>query len=263
MKLATGQLRPSLGEVRILGTPAWRAAARRHLGYCPEQDTFYEEMSGRQFVLSMARLFGYSRDEAQARTEAALQRVGMIGRCERSLRGYSKGMRQRIKLAQALVHDPELLILDEPLNGVDPLGRAELDRLFRELADQGKAILISSHQLEELERLTDRVIFVARGKVIVQGTLTEIRDLLDYQPLAVRIDSDRPRELAAALLNLPEVLGVELGEGATLVARARNAPRFFRAFGALVLDEAYDVGRLESLDSSAQAILDYLLKGNR
>jgi ABC-2 type transport system ATP-binding protein len=263
MKLATGQLRPSLGRVTIRGIPTWHASARRHLGYCPEADTFYEEMSGRQFVVSMARLFGYRKAEARERTEAALQRVGMVRRADRRLRGYSKGMRQRIKLAQALVHDPDLLILDEPLNGVDPLGRMELDRLFRELADQGKSILISSHQLEELERLTDRVMVVARGKMIVQGTLSAIRDLLDYQPLAIRIDSDRPRELAAALLKLPEVLGVELADGATVIARARNPQNFFRAFNGMVLDEAHDITHLETLDSSAQAILDYLLKGNR
>jgi ABC-2 type transport system ATP-binding protein len=263
MKLATGQLRPSIGRVSILGIPTWRAAARRHLGYCPEVDTFYEEMSGRQFVLAMARLFGFAKAEAAERTELALRRVGMVKRAERRLRGYSKGMRQRIKLAQALVHDPDLLILDEPLNGVDPLGRLELDRLFRELAEQGKSLLISSHQLEELERLTERVLVVARGRVIVQGTLTEIRDLLDHQPLAVRIDSDRPRELAASLLRLPEVLGVELTGDVGVVARARNPQRFFRALSGIVLDEAFDVTRLETLDSSAQAILDYLLKGER
>jgi ABC-2 type transport system ATP-binding protein len=263
MKLATGQLRPNLGRVTIRGIPTWHASARRHLGYCPEADTFYEEMSGRQFVQTMARLFGYRKAEAEARTEGALKRVGMVKRAERRLRGYSKGMRQRIKLAQALVHDPDLLVLDEPLNGVDPLGRLELDRLFRELADQGKSLLISSHQLEELERLTDRVIVVARGKVIVQGTLSAIRDLLDYQPLAIRIDSDRPRELAAALLRLPEVLGVELVDGATVIARARNPQSFFRAFNGMVLDQALDITHLETLDSSAQAILDYLLKGAR
>jgi ABC-2 type transport system ATP-binding protein len=263
MKLATGQLRPSIGRVTIRGIPTWNSAARQHLGYCPEADSFYEEMSGRQFVLAMARLFGYRRAEAQERTEAALRRVGMVKRAERRLKGYSKGMRQRIKLAQALVHDPDLLILDEPLNGVDPLGRIELDRLFRELADQGKSLLISSHQLEELERLTERVVVVARGRVIVQGTLTAIRDLLDHQPLAVRIDTDRPRDLAASLLRLPDVLGIELNGNGTVVARARNPQQFFRAFGGIVLDEAFDVSHLETLDSSAQAILDYLLQGGR
>jgi ABC-2 type transport system ATP-binding protein len=195
MKLATGQLRPDLGAVTILGQSAWQASAKRHLGYCPEADAFYEEMSGRQFVLSLALLFGYSRHEARDRTEQALEQVGMADRADRRLRGYSKGMRQRIKLAQALVHDPRLIILDEPLNGVDPVGRGELTNLFQELARQGKSLLISSHLLEELERLTERVIVMARGRLVAQGTLTEIRDLLEEYPLSVRIDTDRPREL--------------------------------------------------------------------
>jgi ABC-2 type transport system ATP-binding protein len=261
MKLATGQLRPSLGEVRIQGVTAWRAAAKRHLGYCPESDAFYEEMSGREFVVCMARLFGFPRSEAEDRAEHTLQRVGMAERADRRLRGYSKGMRQRIKLAQAIVHDPQLLILDEPLNGIDPVGRIELNALFRELAEQGKAILISSHQLEELERLTSRIMVVARGRMLAQGTVTEIRDLFEDQPLSVRIDCDRPRELAAALLQLPDVLGVDLGGPGTVVARARQPHRFFKALGTLIIEDDYDIKHLETLDCSTQAILDYLLKG--
>jgi ABC-2 type transport system ATP-binding protein len=187
----------------------------------------------------------------------------MSNRADRRLRGYSKGMRQRVKLAQALVHDPDLLILDEPLNGIDPLGRLELNELFRRLAQSGKSILISSHQLEELERLTDRIMVMARGRLLAQGTVTEIRDLFEDQPLAVRIDCERPRELAAALLQLPEVLGVELSGPATVIARARHPQRFYRAISDLVLDDGFDIQHLETLDCSTQAILDYLLKGSR
>ena len=142
MRLITGHLRPDLGSVEVLGRDAWSAAAKRHIGYCPEVDSFYEEMSGRQFVEAMARLGGYAAAEARRRTGAALERVGMAGRAERRLRGYSKGMRQRVKLAQALLHDPELLVLDEPLSGIDPVGRAEFIALFRELAEQGKCLLV-------------------------------------------------------------------------------------------------------------------------
>src|SRR5262245_210647 len=125
LRLAAGQLRPDLGSVRVGGHEAWSAAAKRHIGYCPELDTFYEEMSGRRFVEVMARRCGYPRAEARRRTDATLELVGMAGRAEGRLRGYSKGMRQRIKLAQALLHDPELLLLDEPLSGIDPIGRRE------------------------------------------------------------------------------------------------------------------------------------------
>lgn len=262
MKLATGQLRPDIGRVTVLGVKAWRSKAKWHVGYCPESDAFYEEMSGREFVLTMTRLFGFSRREAQQRTERVLEQVGMADKAHRRLRGYSKGMRQRIKLAQALVHDPQLLILDEPLSGIDPLGRIEMGRFFQGLVKQGKSLLISSHQLEELERLTDRVIIMARGRLVVQGTLPEIRDLLEEHPLSIRIDSDRPRELAGALLRLPDVLGVEL-DGRSVVARASNPRRFFQSFGNLIVEDGFDIQHLETVDASAQAILDYLLKGPR
>jgi ABC-2 type transport system ATP-binding protein len=261
LRLATGQLRPDLGTVRVRGREAWTAAAKRSVGYCPEVDSFYEEMTGRQFVEAMTRLCGYSRREARLRTEAALEQVRMDERADRRLRGYSKGMRQRIKLAQALVHDPELLILDEPLSGIDPVGRVELVTVFRQLEEQGKCLLVSSHELEELEKLTDHVAIMARGRIAAVGTLAQIRDLLEDQPLTVRVDTDRPRELATAALGLADVVGVELGEAGTIILRARNPRRFFRDLSGLILEEDFTVGRLETLDDSAQAILGYLLGG--
>src|SRR5205085_12425322 len=164
--------------------------------YCPDVDAFYEDMSGREFVTTMARLCGYERSQSFERSEAVLQRVGMSDRANRKLRGYSKGMRQRIKLAQALLHDPDLLILDEPLSGIDPIGRQEFLELFQSLAAQGKCLLISSHELEALEKLTNHVAIMARGRVAAVGTLPQIRDLLDDHPLSVRIDVDRARDVA-------------------------------------------------------------------
>src|SRR5689334_19536888 len=175
LRLATGQLRPTLGTVEVCGQDAWRAAAKRYVGYCPEVDAFYETMSGRQFVEAMARLCGFPAGEARRRTEEALEQVGMAGRAGRRLRGYSKGMRQRIKVAQALVHDPPLLVLDEPLSGIDPVGRREMVALFRRLAARGKCLLVSSHELEELEKLTEHVAVMARGRIAAVGTLGQIR----------------------------------------------------------------------------------------
>jgi ABC-2 type transport system ATP-binding protein len=266
LRLVAGCLRPDLGLIQVLGRDAWSAEAKRHIGYCPEVDSFYEEMSGRQFVEALARLSGYGGAEARRRTEEALDQVGMAGRAERRLRGYSKGMRQRVKLAQALLHDPELLVLDEPLSGIDPVGRAEFVTLFQKLAERGKCLLISSHELNELEKLTDHIAIMARGRIAVIGTVAQIRDRLDDHPLAVRVEvegpagDDGPRGLAAALLRLADVTAVEL-DGDGVVVRARNPQRFFRAFGRLVLDEGYDVRRLETLDDSTEAVLGYLLGG--
>ena len=128
LRLANGQLKPTLGKVSIRGVDAWDWRARRLVGYCPDVDAFYEDLSGRKYVAIMARLCGFVKKEALRRTEAALEQVGMTDRADRKLQGYSKGMRQRIKLAQALLHDPELLILDEPLSGIDPIGRQELQK---------------------------------------------------------------------------------------------------------------------------------------
>lgn len=267
LRMATGQLKPTLGRVCVRGTDAWDWRARRLVGYCPDIDAFYEDMSGRRFVWVMARLCGYTRAESTRRTEAVLERVGMAGRADRKLRGYSKGMRQRIKLAQALLHDPELLVLDEPLSGIDPIGRQELLELFQALAAQGKCLLISSHELEALEKLTNHVVIMARGRVAAVGTLQQIRDLLDDHPVSVRIEVGRAREVAKLLLELPEVLAVDVapqpadGTGA-LVVRARHPQRFFELFGRLAVAHRLEVRRLEPLDESAHAILGYLLGGS-
>jgi ABC-2 type transport system ATP-binding protein len=251
------------------------------VGYCPEVNTFYEEMSGRQFVEAMARLCGYPRAEARWRTEQTLELVGMSDRADRRLRGYSKGMRQRIKLAQALLHDPDLLVLDEPLSGIDPVGRRELVALFQFLAGRGKCLLISSHELEELEKLTDHIVIMARGRVGIAGTVPQIRARLDDHPLTIRIDvqksavpgdtagSVQGREFAAALIRLPEVVGVEVlpseaddSLGRFLV-RARNPDQFFRNLTRLVLEEWYEIRHLEAVDASTHAVLGYLLGGQQ
>jgi ABC-2 type transport system ATP-binding protein len=263
LKLATGQLRPTLGKVSIRGIEAWNWRARRLVGYCPDGDALYEELSGRDFVWQMARLCGFDRGEATRRTKTALEQVGMSDRADRKLQGYSKGMRQRIKLAQALLHDPELLVLDEPLSGIDPIGRQELLELFQRLAAQGKCLLISSHELEALEKLTNHVAIMARGRIAAVGTLQQIRELLDDYPVSVRIVVDGPRETARLLMSLPDTVAVEVdAKSSSCVVKARNPQRFFADFGRLVVQERLEVHGLEPLDESAHAILGYLLGGS-
>jgi ABC-2 type transport system ATP-binding protein len=263
MRLATGQLKPDLGRVRVQGEDAWQPRAKRLIGYSPDVDSFYEDISGRQFLWAMARLCGYSRTEVRRRVDEVLELVGMGTRADRKLRGYSKGMRQRIKVAQALVHDPQVLILDEPLSGIDPIGRQEFLALFMHLAQRGKCLLISSHELEELEKLTDRVAVMAQGRIAAVGTLAQIRDLLDDHPLSIMIGCAQPRQLAGALLALPDVVAVELGEKDSLIVQARNPRRFYADLAGLVLEENIDIERMETLDDSAHAILGYILGGQQ
>lgn len=261
LRLATGQLRPDIGHVAIGEHDAWSWHAKAQFGYCSDVDAFYEEMTGARFVETMARLCGYARSEAQDRAAAAIERVGMSGRADRVLRGYSKGMRQRIKLAAALIHDPQLVVLDEPLAGIDPVGRREFLELFLALADQGKCLLVSSHELEALEKLTDHVAVMARGRLVAHGTLAKIRDLFEDLPLSVRIDCGRSRDVAAKLIAWDDVAGVDAAAD-TVVVRAKNPRRFFRMLTRLVIEEDVELTHLEPLDDSAHAILGYLLGGS-
>jgi ABC-2 type transport system ATP-binding protein len=262
LRLATGQLQPDIGQVTIRGVEAWNWRAKRLVGYCPESDVFYEEMSGFQFVESMALLCGMTRRQARERTEAAIEQVGMVGRSDRKIRGYSKGMRQRIKLAQALLQDPKLLILDEPLSGIDPIGRQDFVDLFFALAEQDRCLLISSHELEELEKLTNHIAIMARGRIAAVGSIAKIRDLLDQHPITIRMELADPRRTAALLLGHPAVVGIDLGPSQNeLIARVANARGFFADFGRLVIEYDLQVQHLETIDDSTQAILGYLLGG--
>ena len=261
MKLMVGLLRPSLGEVRVAGLPVWSSsAARRRIGFSPETDGFYEEMDGRDFLRTLGRLSGLSARQAAGRTEEVLAEVGMKDLAGKKLRSCSKGMRQRIKLAQALVHDPEVIVLDEPLTGVDPMGREDLMAFFRRLGASGRTVIISTHIIQELEGITDRIVLMARGRVLAAGTVGAIRGLMDEHPLTVRITSGRAREVAADLVGLEEVAGVALGEdGADLVVKVRRPERFFRALPRLLLARGAAVERIEPLDASAEAVFEYLV----
>ena len=248
-----------MGAVNVCGAVAFSANAKRHVGYCPEVDVFYEEMSGRRFIRTMARLHGMSSADVVEKTELALAEVGMSDRADRSLKGYSKGMRQRIRLAQALVHDPDLLVVDEPLNGVDPVGRRELMDLFRTLGNRGKAVLVSSHILDEMDDLAERIIFMGRGRVLAVGSVAEIRDLFADQPLKVRVVCVQLRELASEIIRWSQVHGVEVTGADELSLQITRPESFFRQLAALVTERGYDVTRLETTDVSTEATFSYVM----
>lgn len=260
LNLAAGLTRPDLGQVTVLGVDTWRPEAKRFLGFVPELDAFPEDLSGRGFLIAMARLDGLRRAEACVRADETLALVGMNERAGRPLAGYSKGMRQRIKLAQALIHDPPLLLLDEPLNGIDPVGRREMIELFQQLSARGKCLLISSHELDALERLTDQVAILTAGRLAAVGAVGQIRDLLDDHPHAIRIDCDQPLHVARRLLEWDNVLGVDR-DAAGVTIRVRQPGVFFERFGSLVREEQLEITRLETLDDRAHDVLGYLLGG--
>ncbi len=263
IRLLTGQLRPSLGRVQVCGCDAWRAVAKRHIGYCADADAFYEEMSGRAFVRLIARLHGLRGRPARQRSEQLLEQVNMAHRADRPIASYSKGMRQRIKLAQALVHDPDLLVLDEPLNGVDPIGRLEILEQLRNLAAKGKAVLVSTHILDEMDKLADRILFLCRGRLIAAGSLAQVRTMLADHPLRVAISSSQPRALAARLVRHPTVLGLRFEGETGLIARVRPPHEFFRMLAELASEDGFEINRLRVLDASTEAVFDYLMETAR
>jgi len=257
MKLLTGQLRQNLGGIKIFGQSVRNAASRRNLGYCPDVDAFYEEMTGKQFVDVMLRISGYSGREARHLSAHALEVVGMSGdSAGKVLRGCSKGMRQRIKLAQAIAHDPELLILDEPLSGLDPVGRREFCQLFRELAGQGKTILVSSHVLEEIEQITDSVVLVGNGRVLNHGSWSEVSSFLNRLPQQVRVTSDRMRELVGHLIQWPGVIDVEIQGDQQCNLTTRDPSGLCDEIMRLVCDHGFRVDQLHSEDGWADALFN-------
>ncbi|MED5453452.1 MAG: ABC transporter ATP-binding protein [Verrucomicrobiota bacterium] len=259
LRLLTGQSKPSIGEIRICEFDSWSAKAKSHIGFCPYGDSTWDEMSGRKLVGVSAGLHGFKGDEARRRTETVLEIVGMIDRADRPVRTYSKGMRQRIKLGQALIHDPDLLVLDEPLNGIDPVGRDELNQLFLRLAKSGKAILISSHILNEMDHLADHIIFVCRGKLLASGSLEAIRGVLDDYPLKVRVSCQSNRRVASELMMLSSVKSVTIDTPDDLLLEVQNPNRFYDEFGEFAASPNVHIHGLKATDTSAEAIFDYLM----
>jgi len=264
MGLVTGQLRPSQGELRVLGQPVWgNHDLMRRIGLCPEQDAFYETMSGASFVATMLRLQGYGEAESRTLAAEALELVGMGELGWKRLGAMSKGMRQRVKLAQALAHRPELLVLDEPLNGMDPVGRLETIDLVKALGKAGKSVLVSSHVLHEVEAMTRSILLIHHGRVRAHGDVHEIRALLDEHPHHIAIRCGAPRDLAAALLHREDVVSVDLstegGAGLRVIAKTTKPDLFYTELPATAHKLGIDLEEITSPDDNLAAVFDYLV----
>jgi ABC-2 type transport system ATP-binding protein len=261
LQLATGQLYPSQGTVRVLGGQVWNnPALNRFIGLCPEQDAFYEWMTGMDFVWTCARLSGMSRAEAREAAEGTLEAVGMTKNRDRAIRGYSKGMRQRTKLAQALVHDPDVLFLDEPLTGTDPVARRDLMDIIHRLAGEGKSVLVSSHVLHEVEALTPNIILLNRGRLVAEGHVRDIRDLIDKYPHHIVLVCENYRKLAARLLAWDDVEGVKvLAKERGLMVETRSPDDFYRRLPELSLTDGTAIQEVYSDDDNLEAVFKYLV----
>jgi ABC-2 type transport system ATP-binding protein len=261
LQLATGQLRPSQGEVRVLGHRPWNnAGLNRFLGLCPEQDAFFEWMTGRRFLTDCAMMAGLGRRGSRAAAERALELVRMTEPAGRPIRGYSKGMRQRIKLAQALVHDPPVLFLDEPLSGTDPVARRELMDVIIEWGRQGRTVLVSSHIFYEVQAVTRSIVLLNRGRLVAVGDVRQIRDLIDKHPHRIVLKAPDPRALAAKLVRCEDVVGVELKrDDGALVVETRLPDQFYARLVDLALEGDTPIEEVYSDDDNLEAVFKYLV----
>jgi ABC-2 type transport system ATP-binding protein len=261
MNLVTGLLRPSRGRLSVLDMdPNDPEVFGRKVGYCSQFDSVPRGATGRSFVTGWLRLHGLAKGEAARLADEALSRVGMSEAADRKVAGYSKGMRQRIRLALALSHRPQVLVLDEPLNGLDPMARAESLALFRGLASEGMHVLISSHILHEVDRISDRVILLSHGYVVAEGQIHGVRTEVTEHPMQMLVRCEQPHRLAAALFGAPHVVEVKIHpDGRGLLARTRDAAAFHRLLNSIVREGEVDLEALAPADDDVGAVYEYLI----
>ncbi len=261
LKLITGQLKPSKGTIDVLGEPIWgNPSLYFEIGFCPEQDAFYERMTGLEWVSALARLNGLEEGAATDAARSALAVVDLTDAADKKIAAYSKGMRQRVKLAQAIAHNPQLLVLDEPLSGMDPIGRRKIVRLIKEWARGGKSIIVSSHILYEIEAMTSNILLIHNGRILAEGNVHQIRDLIDEHPHKVYVKAAEPRALARQFLTYDNVISLSLEAGAVMVETARPDEFYTTLTGLAASEEFGSIDEVASPDDNLQAVFAYLVK---
>ena len=261
MKLITGQLKPSKGSIDVLGEPIWQNPSLYfRIGFCPEQDAFYERMTGLEWVTALVRLNGVTESEADAMARRALEMVDLVDAAGKKIGAYSKGMRQRVKMAQALAHDPELLILDEPLSGMDPLMRRKTIRMIKDWGRAGKSVIVSSHILHEIESMTSNILLINQGRILAEGNVHQIRDLIDEHPHTVYIKADETRQLAREFLAYDDVLSLKFEDNAVVVQTGKPDAFYARLTDLAASGSAGAIHEVTSPDDNLQAVFQYLVK---
>jgi len=260
MNLLTGLLEPTKGRLSALGmTPRDPRKYFRQVGYCTQFDSFPKGFTGYQFVYSFLRLFGYDHGESDRRAWKAIERVNLIDAAKRKIAGYSKGMRQRIKLAQATSHDPRVLVLDEPLNGLDPLVRAETIALFRECAARGCHVIISSHVLHEVDIISDQVILLSAGYVIAEGQIQGVRREIEDHPMQILIRCPQPQALASRIFEHTHVVEARIhADGLGLLVKTKNADQFYLLMNHIATS-GFEIDQVTPVDDDVNSVYEYLI----
>jgi ABC-2 type transport system ATP-binding protein len=261
IRLVTGQIRPSAGSLHVFGeTPFANPLVARRIGIVPEEDGFPPRVTGRDWVRYLLRLHGFDENESERRTKDSLSKVHLETVVDQPISTYSRGMRQRLKLAQATAHGPDLLVLDEPLAGLDPVGRREMIDWIRDWGKQDGSVLVSSHILHEVELMTREVVLLNQGRVLASGNVHDIRRLIDAHPHRIRLSTPTPTRLAARLLDLPGIESVSFSEERHEVDLETTEPEKFHAWLAkVVLDENIMIHELTSADDNLEAVFQYLV----
>jgi ABC-2 type transport system ATP-binding protein len=260
MNLVTGLIQPSCGSIRVLGiSPSDPEKLCRLVGYATQFDSFPKGLTGYQFIYYFLRLFGYSSTECARLTTVAVERVHLGEAAARSVAGYSKGMRQRIRLAQALAHDPRVLVLDEPLNGLDPMVRAETISLFRQFAAEGRHVIVSSHVLHEVDMISDQVILLNGGYVVAEGQIHGVRNEIQERPMQILIRCDQPNAMASKMFEQDHVVEAQLlPDGSGLLIKTRDAERFYRKLNQIALGDIRIEG-VAPADADVNSVYEYLI----
>jgi len=260
MNLLTGLIRPTRGSIRVFGmTASDPERFFREVGYCTQFDSFPRGITGYQFVYSFLRLYGSRHSEAEELTWRAIERVSLVEAAHRKIAGYSKGMRQRIKLAQSICHGPSVLVLDEPLNGLDPLVRAETIALFKALAQDGMHVIISSHILHEVDAISDQVILLSSGYVVAEGEIRGVRDEIQDHPMQIMVRCNKPAELAARLFERQDVVEARVhGDGRGILLKTRDPEKFYLMLNRIALN-GIAIESVAPADDDVNSVYEYLI----
>jgi ABC-2 type transport system ATP-binding protein len=260
MNLMTGLLHPTRGHITINGiSPDEPEELFRHVGYCSQFDSFPRGVTGREFVNMFLSVHGYAKREADDLTMKALERVQLADAAGKKVAAYSKGMRQRVRLAQSIAHNPSVLILDEPLNGLDPMARAETIRLFRQLADEGLHLVLSSHILHEVDMMSDTVVLLNNGYVVAEGDIHGVRDEMEEHPMQILIRCDRPAALAARVFEEAQIVEAKIHEDRQgLFIKTRDADKFYLLLNGVVAEGLVAVESVAPVDDDLSAVYQYL-----
>ncbi len=260
LKLLTGQIQANTGEAKVDDIPVWdHIELYERIGFCPDSEKFYERLTGFEFLTYMARLHGNSKSKAKKIASDSLAKMGLEDAAEKRIGAYSKGMRQRVKFAQAIVGDPDIVFLDEPLAGMDPIWRSGTVKLIQEYGQQGKTVLVSSHILHEVEEMTNRILVLNNGLLLAEGAVQEIRELIEEQPRHVRIITPSRQKLSNILVACQEVQTISFGDDPDeLTVQTTSPDAFFHRMEEIVLDDALPIKEIVTLDDNLESVFNYL-----